>query len=212
MPKYNSPENIPAKIFFEILHSKDYMKLKPKPKEKLGMDELKKIFDIELYDYFFLKSDNPDAKEYFKLENQYKSLAFTISTIENILKVMFVTPLEKESVNRLIDAMNEGTEGVISIDKDKDLLSEISRIQQKDIGWLKNDLNFVDAEMKAMVKSVTPSKEEYDFYADLVALGNALPNNGIVKADMTLAEYIAVSNAAIKIGREFKKNQKPNGK
>ena len=73
MCKYNSIDNIPAKTFFDILHSKDYQLLKPKPSE----DGLEKIF-TDIYDDFFVKSDNYEAKQYLKS-------TYTIAFLEYIL-------------------------------------------------------------------------------------------------------------------------------
>ena len=45
MPKYNSIYNIPAKVFFDILHERDFSLLEPEENEE-GLDEVfAKIYD-----------------------------------------------------------------------------------------------------------------------------------------------------------------------
>ena len=39
MPKFNNIENIPAKTFFDILETKNFRLLKPKPREK-GLEQV----------------------------------------------------------------------------------------------------------------------------------------------------------------------------
>jgi len=80
LPKYNEISNIPAKVFFEILKTKNYQLLKPKPKEK-GLEE---IF-ISIYDEFFIKSDNLEAKRYLELNKNIAFLNYKIAIIKQTL-------------------------------------------------------------------------------------------------------------------------------
>jgi len=59
MPKFNNIYTIPAKTFFDILQTRNYQLLKPKPREK----GLEAVF-MAIYDEYFIKSDNHEAKEY----------------------------------------------------------------------------------------------------------------------------------------------------
>jgi len=80
MPKYNSIDTIPAKVFFEVLKSKNYQLLKPKPKEK-GLEEC----FIAIYDDFFIKSDNSEAKSYLKLNKEIAFLEYKMAVIKQVL-------------------------------------------------------------------------------------------------------------------------------
>ena len=62
MPKYNSIDTIPAKVYFDIKANNDLQLLKPKPSEK----DLDKIFE-SIDDQFFLRSKNPEAQRYLNL-------------------------------------------------------------------------------------------------------------------------------------------------
>ena len=79
MPKYSTIENIPAKTFFEILKSKDYQLLCPKPKEK----DLDKLF-LSIYDDYFLRSDNEQAKEFLRLQNELIANEYKINVLKQI--------------------------------------------------------------------------------------------------------------------------------
>ena len=74
MAKYNSIDTIPAKVFFEVLKTKNYQLLKPKPKEK-GLEE---IF-VSIYDEFFLKSNNHEANRYLELTKEISFLKYKIA-------------------------------------------------------------------------------------------------------------------------------------
>jgi len=80
MCKFNHISNIPAKIFFDILETKNYQLLKPKPKEQ-GLEQ---IF-ISIYDDFFDKSNNPEAKEYLVLVRKEAFLVYKIAVIKQAL-------------------------------------------------------------------------------------------------------------------------------
>lgn len=207
MPKYNSPDKIPARIFFEILKNKDYQLLKPKP----GEAGLKEVFE-GLDDYYFLTSDNPEAKEFLSLSNSINAQQYKITFIENVLRLLFNTSEMPEFIemrHEWFDTFKKDF-GIV-MDKSADVLDEIKRVQQKDLGHLRNDLNFAKNDYDALLKNMTPSKEEYNFYAAAVNLGSALQGNTMVNADMSLAVYVAAENEAKRLNREFKARQR-NGK
>jgi hypothetical protein len=207
MPKYNSADNILAKVFFEILHSKDYMKLKPKPNEakELGKAGLKSIYD-GIYDYYFVKSDNFEAKEFLRLSNSINAQEYKIKTIEGVLKLLFQThamPEFDELRNEWWDVF-ENDFG-IPVNRDLDVLDIIQGIKQRDLGFMRNDLNMENMEYDALLKQITPDKKEYDYYASIVGLGNAMQGNTLVSVDMVLSVYIALENEAKRLSIEFKK-------
>ena len=65
LPKYHNCDTIPAIVFFEIQKSKDYQKLKPKPKTK----DLEQVFS-KINDDYFLRIDNEKTKRFFYLSNE----------------------------------------------------------------------------------------------------------------------------------------------
>ena len=75
MPKYNSIDTIPAKVYFDIKESSNLQLLKPKPSEK----DLEKIFE-SIDDQFFLRSKNPEAQRYLNLTVEIQYLNYKIAT------------------------------------------------------------------------------------------------------------------------------------
>lgn len=190
MPKYNSVDTIPAKVFFDILKTKNYQLLKPKPREK-GLEQ---IF-IAIYDDFFIKSDNQEAKEYLRLNNEIAFLNYKIRLIKNTLQFAYYTPTTKEIREQLINALNTGCG--LDIDINSDFNDEILRMLNQNIGWLENDLSILKAELNEMINR--SKSKDIDYYDRIGALSNVLPNNSLLKEEMTLAVYITLEKLAGKI-------------
>ena len=74
MPKYNSILNIPAKLFFDVLHEKNFDLLEPIEGEK-GLEE---VFSL-IYDDYFLKSNNPRSKRFLELQQEIHFMTYKIN-------------------------------------------------------------------------------------------------------------------------------------
>jgi hypothetical protein len=194
MPKYNSIENIPAKTFFDILHSKDYQLLKPKP----GEEGLEKVF-TDIYDDFFVKSDNYEAKQYLKSTYTIAFLEYKIATIKQVLHFVYYNDVTEDMKLKLLDALEKGCE--IYIDKDAEFVSEVQRILQVEIGIIENDLNMEKLEFDNISKN--RSKKLFDFYDNIVSLGNVHNRNFDEK--LTLAMYVSIEKSASRIIKEQNK-------
>jgi hypothetical protein len=194
MPKYNSIENIPAKTFFDILHTKNYQLLKPKPNE----EGLEKIF-TDIYDDFFVKSDNYEAKQYLKLTYTIAFLEYKIATIKQILHFVFYNNVSDENKLTLLDALEKGCG--IYIDKEADFTTEIQRVLQVEVGIIENDLTMEKLELD----NITKNKNEmlFDFYDNIVSLGNI--HNRNIDEKITLAMYISIEKSAGRIIKEQNK-------
>jgi hypothetical protein len=196
MPKYNSIDTIPAKVFFEVLKSKNYQLLKPKPREK-GLDQ---VF-ISIYDDFFIKSDNNEAKRYLTLNKEIAFLEYKTAVIKQVLHFAFYNQTTKEMRYNIIDALKKGCG--IEIDKEAPFIDEVQRVLQVEIGIINNDLNFAKLEIETMAKK--SQSKDYDYYDSIGALANVLPNNSLLKEDMTLAVYITLEKIANKKVKEQNK-------
>jgi hypothetical protein len=194
MPKYNSIENIPAKTFFDILYTKNYQLLKPKPSE----DGLEKIF-TDIYDDFFIKSDNYEAKQYLKLTYTIAFLEYKIATIKQVLHFVFYNNVSDENKLTLLDALEKGCE--IYIDKEADFTTEIQRVLQVEIGIIENDLTMEKLELD----NISKNKKEilFDFYDNIVSLSNV--HNRNIDEKLTLAMYVSIEKSAGRIIKEQNK-------
>lgn len=195
MPKYDSIETIPAKVFFDILKTKDYQQLKPKPKEK-GLEE---VF-MQIYDDYFLKSDNQTAKEYLRLQAEMMANAYKIDVLRSSLAFYYYEKTTKEMRMAFIEAVKKGY-GII-INPDVPFVDEVKRILDIEIGLLENEIAIVKMQMDS-IKSGNKT-EEGDFYDRIVSLANALPNNSLINDKMVLSVFVALEKSAYKKSEKAK--------
>lgn len=188
MAKYNSIENIPAKLFFDVLESKDYSLLQADNKN----ENLEVVFTL-IYDDFFVKSDNPEAKRYLNLTTNINFLQYKLETIKQVMEFAYYADLSEELRNKLLSSLEIGCG--IYIDKDADFVEEVKRVMQVETGIIENDLTMEKLELENMVK--TSTKKAYDFYDNIVSLGNV--HNRNIDETITLAMYIALDKSAKQI-------------
>jgi len=209
MPKYNKIENIPARVFFEILKTKNYQLLKPKPSEK----DLEAVF-ISIYDAFFLASDNEEAKDYLRLTDEIAFLEYKIAKIKSTLhyyyynydKMVELVGKEKADIllNEYFDALEKGCD--IIVDRNAKLIDEVQRLLTQEIGIINNDLSFAKMEYENLTKA--SQKKDFDYYESIGVLSEVLPNNALLKEEMTLAVYVTLEKLATKKVKEQQRLKK----
>ena len=198
MPKYNSIDTIPAKTFFEILKSKNYQLLKPKPKEQ----DLEQVF-ISIYDDFFIKSENYEAKRFLELTNQIAFLNYKIATLKKSLQFYLYNQTTKQMRLDFIERVKIGYG--IEIDANAKFIDEVQRVLTSEIALIENDLTMLNLELDSMVKK--SKSKDFDYYEDIGVLSQILPNNSLLKEDMTLAVYISLEKLAKKVSEQNKKKK-----
>lgn len=198
MPKFNNISNIPTKVFFEILKSKNYQLLKPKPKEQ----DLEQVF-ISIYDEFFLRSDNPEAKRYLELTKNVAFLIYKIDLIKQTLAFLYYQTTTKQMRLDYIKALKEGCD--IEINIDVDFQSEVKRVLSENIKWLENDLVFEQTELNEIL--ARGKGKEMNYIEKIVNLAVASPQNLIINKDMFLDEFIEIEKAVLKY-QQSKQNKK----
>jgi hypothetical protein len=198
LPKYNNISNIPAKTFFDILKSKNYQLLKPKPREK----DLEQVF-ISIYDEFFIKSDNHEAKRYLELTKDIAFYKYKIATLKQSIHFYFYNKTTEKMRLDFIEAMKQGYG--IEINKDVPFIEEVERVLTIEIGIINNDLNFAQIEFDEMINK--SKNKDFDYYDSIGALSNVLPNNSLLKEDMTLAVYVTLEKQAQRIVEQNKKKK-----
>lgn len=185
MAKYNSIEKIPAKLFFEVLSSKDYTLLEADNED----EDLETVF-IAIYDDFFVKSDNPEAKRYLNLTTNIAFLEYKLATIKQVMEFTYFAQLTKEMRDKILKALEVGCG--IYIDKDADFTEEVKRVMQVETGIIENDLTMEKLDLDSMVKN--SSQKAFDFYDNIVSLSNVHERN--IDETITLAMYIALDKSA----------------
>ena len=199
MPKYNNINNIPAKVFFEILKDKNYQLLKPKPSEK----DLEQVF-ISIYDDFFIQSENPEAIRYLELTKNVAFLEYKIAMIKSTLAFLYYSTTTRQMRIDYLNALKEGAG--IEINVDVDFSDEVKRILTENIGWIENDLNFDKLDLKQMLSK--SKGKEMNYIQRLVDLAVASPQNLMIKQDMTLLEFVHTEKAILKYNSELQQRNK----
>jgi hypothetical protein len=189
LPKYNSIETIPARIFFEILKSNNLQLLKPKPSEQ-GLEE---VF-MSIYDEYFLKSENYQANEFLTLKNQIGFLNYKIAVIKSTLHFIFYNKTTKKMRLDIIKALKVGCD--IEIDSEKPFIEEVKRVLEIEIGILQNELSILNIDYENIIKE--NKDKDFDYYDRIGVLSQVLPNNSLIKENMTLAVHIALEKLANK--------------
>ena len=197
MAKYNSIENIPAKLFFDVLHSKDYTLLVAEQEN----EDLEAVFST-IYDDFFVKSDNKEAKRYLELTFNVNLLSYKIETIKQVMHFLYYNPVTDEMKEKLTTALKKGCG--IYFDKDAEWGEEVLRVLQVECGIIENDLTMATLELQKFFGK--ENKNEFDFFQSIVGLSNI--HNRNIDETITLAMYIAIENS----GKNIIKIQRKNGK
>jgi len=185
LPKYNSIDTIKAKVFFEILKTKNYQLLKPKPREK-GLED---VF-ISIHDDFFIKSDNKEANEYLRLINEIAFLNYKISVLKKDLHFYYYNKTTEQMRLDFIDALQTGYD--IIIDKEANFEDEVLRVLTIEIGIIQNDLTQAKIIFEQMTEK--SKKTVVEFEDQIVSMENVLDRQ--IKDGITLAKYIALQKSA----------------
>jgi len=196
LPKYNSIETIPASVFFKTLTDKNYQNLKPKPKEK-GLEQ---VF-ISIYDDFFIKSDNNEAKEYLRLTKEIAFLEYKIANLKQALHFYFYNQTTEEMRLDFIKAVKLGY-GII-IDAKKPFIEEVHRVLTTEIGIINNDLSIAKIEFEAMTKK--SQSKSFDYQEQVVNMEQVIGRN--IKDGVMLDKYIAYEKQAQRIVEQNKKKK-----
>lgn len=189
MAKYNSIQTIPALTFFDILKSRNYQLLKPKPRE----NDLEAVF-ISIYDEFFIKSNNPEAKQYLELTKTISYNTYKINLLKQSLRFYIYNRTTEKMRNDFIESVKVGYD--IEINKDVPFIDEVKRVLSIEIGILKNDLSFAENELESLTKK--SKGKDFDYFERIAGLGEVLQGNQLVKEEMSLAVYVSLENLAIK--------------
>lgn len=194
MAKYNSIENIPAKLFFEVLNTRNYTLLV----EEQENEDLEAIF-TEIYDDFFVKINNPQAKMYLEMTWRVNFLSYKIETIRQVMHFLWYENVIEEHRLKILDALEKGCG--IYVDKSAKFADEVLRVLQVECGIIENDLTMATLELKNTFGKQEEGK--FDFYKTIVSLSNI--HNRNIEDNIVLAMYVAIENSAKDIIKSQKK-------
>lgn len=189
MPKFNSIDNIPAKLFFEILRTKDFKLLQPKWREK----NLDKVF-MSIYDDYFIRSENEQAKEFLRLQNELLANEYKVNILKQSLAFYFYNKTTEQMRKDFIEALKKGFR--IVIDESVPFIEEVQRVLNIEIGILENEISMSKIGLKEFKKG--GEDKDFDYYDSLVGLSNVLTGNTMINDSITLAVYVSLEKSAKK--------------
>jgi hypothetical protein len=135
-----------------------------------------------------------------------KDIAFykyKIATLKQSIHFYFYNKTTEKMRLDFIDAMKQGYG--IEISKDVPFIEEVERVLSIEIGIINNDLNFAQIEFDEMINK--SKNKDFDYYDSIGALSNVLPNNSLLKENMTLAVYVTLEKQAQRIVEQNKKKK-----
>jgi hypothetical protein len=202
--KYTSVNNILAKTFFDIVHSKNYLLLEPEGQET-ELD-LEKAF-TEIYDDFFVLSSNAKAKDFLNLREEVAKLEYKIESVKVVLRFLFENKTTKEMRTILLEAL---VSIGINVDMNNEFLSEIQHILQVELGIIENDINFAKMQLESLSSEKVDTDEEvekYNFYRTIVSLENIFERQ--MDDEMLLIKFIEYQRVALdKVNSQKQKQAK----
>ncbi len=196
MPKYNSVNNIPAKIFFDVLHEKDFDLLEPTE----GEEGLEEVFSA-IYDDYFIKTNNPRSKRFLELQQEIYFMNYKIQSVVQIIDFLMFNTTTLEIRKTLLESLISIG---VNISLENEFVEEVQNILNIELGILQNDLSFLQIEMKNMQSENTEGV--FDFYESLVGLESIHERS--LDDEMVLIKYINYEKLAIKKAELQKKQNK----
>ncbi len=186
MPKYNHINNIPARLFFDILHEKNFDLLEPEEAE----DGLEEVFSL-IYDDYFIKSDNPRSKRFLELQQEINFMNYKIQSIIQVLDFLMFNRTTISIRKTLLESLISIG---VNINLDNEFLEESQNVLNVELGILQNDLSFLNIEMEQMQSE--NKNGVFDFYESLVGLESIHERS--LDDEMVLIKYINYEKLAIK--------------
>lgn len=187
MCRYNSIETIPAKTFFDILKTKDFQLLKPRPRER----GLEMVF-MAIYDDYYTALDNEQAKEFLRLQTVRFTNEYKIRILKQSLAFYYYNQTTKEMRQEFIVALKDGFG--ITINEEATFIDEVRRVVDIEVGILENELSIATMAMEDMNKG--NKSESNNFYDTMAGLSNVLVGNTLINEKMTLATFVALEKMA----------------
>lgn len=207
--KYYNFDVFPAKVFFDVLKSKDYQLLRAKNGVKT--DALKAIYE-QVYEDYFIHSENEEAGLYVELSNTVKFLTFKREAIKLALAFILSVPpilLESKEVQEIIKSQIEALNKHLDtpIDFDIDLLDEALRVLNVEIGIIQDEIAVAQEQLDDYKTEVDSVISEY--YDRIAAMSDV--HGRTLDEQMMLPMYVALEKSTrAKINRQ--KLQRANGK
>jgi hypothetical protein len=145
---------------------------------------------MQIYDDWFTKSNNSEAKDYIDLRNKIGFLKYKIATIKSTIAFIYYNAVTESMLNDIVEALEKGCD--IVINTKNAMTDEVSEVLRVQVGSLEFELKELETEFEQITNN--KKGQEMDFYQSIAYLSEALPNNPLLKENMTLAVHVSLEN------------------
>lgn len=190
--------NIPTKLFFDILNSRVFSML-----GKGSEDELQKVFE-SIFDEYLDLGGNNSIKKWYEQARKLEALKLIEKQTKTIIYALLYTPMSIEERNLLIDVLNEVPKLNARVDKDKNIIDELDRVNKRCLGSLRNEINLVSIDDKK--EETVKESAKYIFQQDLARISITLGFQ--IATNLTMYEFITYKNSAIESVKQRKQSLK----
>jgi hypothetical protein len=166
MSKYNSISNIPAKLFFDILETKDFNLLEP-----IEGEDAEEVF-VAIYDDYFVKSNNYRSNEFLRLRQEIDFMEHKIQSVVQVLDFLMFNETDLEIRNTLLQALKDIG---IGIDLEGKFEDEIRNVLQVELGLIENELNIAKFDLENLTK--IKDNKQFDYFETIVNFETILERN-----------------------------------
>lgn len=195
MSKLYTDCDVPATIFFKVMSKGDYTLLGE------GTPEEQENAFYSIFDEFYTLRESNKLKKAYTKSNRVSILKLQIQLITTILHQIVFVPMTPSERIQCIDILNDIDGLKIKFNTDKPIVDEVSRVQTKILGHLKNELNREMSTEKKQNEGVGITFER-ELASICISLGIYLNSN------ISLREYIEYEKIAVERNNANKKVSK----
>lgn len=195
MSKLYTDCDVPATIFFKVMSKGDYTLLGE------GTPEEQESAFYSIFDEFYTLRESNKLKKAYTKSNRVSILKLQIQLITTILHQIVFVPMTTSERIQCIDILNDIDGLKIKFNTDKPIVDEVSRVQTKILGHLKNELNREMSTEKKQNEGLGITFER-ELASICISLGIYLNSN------ISLREYIEYEKIAVERNNANKKVSK----
>lgn len=195
MRKLYTDCDVPATIFFKVMSKGDYTLLGE------GTTEEQENAFYSIFDEFYTLRESNKLKKAYTKSNRVSILRLQIQLIKTILHQIVFVPMTIEERLQCIEILNDIDGVKVRFNIDKPIVDEVSRVQNKILGHLNNELNREMSTEKKQNEGLGITFER-ELASICISLGIYLNSN------ISLREYIEYEKIAVERNNANKKVSK----
>lgn len=184
--------SIPAKLFFDIINTKDYALL-----GEGSIIELEKVFESIFDEYVEIDRNNKIINWYEKTKKIH-FIQTTMNHINNLLYMIVYTPMTETQRESVVEILNTIPNVKCRFDLTKNVLSEVKRVQTSVLGSMRNQLKLLDANA-----TVEETVKKYIYQQDIAKMSTILGFQ--INTGITMYEFVSYKHSSVEAINQRKK-------